>query len=312
MSLLDVLGGHIPAICARYGLPEPAAVTPLSGGSANFNVVARFAEPGPPPVKITFCLYKDLPAARRVARLLDALANAPIGRLIGGADDVRAVDGRPVLVTRFLEGEALGAVDRFTALEIGRFMTRLHRDAPPEAPEHDMHPRRLQRLAEGAEGPLDAAFGDFLRDALSLGSAYETLPMALIHGDLFPDNIIRGPDGALGAIDFEEACRAPRAFDLAMTAVGLCPGGELDPARVTGLIAGYTFRRPLSGPEVRHFPGLVAYAAAAVAAWRRLSTPSEMAEHARDWREMRGVIESVRAWNQNRLWHAMLGPAFEQ
>jgi len=110
-ALAERCRARIPAICARYRLPIPDRISPLQGGSANLNFAVRFVTSAAhPPVKITFCLYKDLDDARQVARALAALHDAPIGRLIGAPGDVRREADRAVLVTRYAEGEPLDAI----------------------------------------------------------------------------------------------------------------------------------------------------------------------------------------------------------
>ena len=130
--MIAALRDRIPAICARYGRPAPVEVRRLTGGTANINFVARFVDA--PPIKITFCLVRDLAGARRVAGLLKALDDAPIGRLLGEPGDVLAEAGRPALVTRFTDGAPLDAVDRPTAAAIGRLLAAMHRRPPPATP----------------------------------------------------------------------------------------------------------------------------------------------------------------------------------
>ncbi|MGB0824165.1 MAG: phosphotransferase [Alphaproteobacteria bacterium] len=43
------------------------------------------------------------------------------------------------------------------------------------------------------------------------------LPLRLIHADLIPDNVMRGSDGSLHLIDFDDCCWGFREFDLATT-----------------------------------------------------------------------------------------------
>ncbi len=285
---------QIPSVCARRGLPPPVDVQPLPGGSANLNFVARFgAYTGAAPVKVTFCLYKDLPGARRVAVLLAALDDAPVGRLIGTPDDVTEEAGRAALVTAFTEGAPLETIDRPTARAIGALLAAIHRSPPLEAPSHDMERVRLARIAE-AGGAGD--FTRFVADAMADVPLDGHLPTALIHGDLFPDNIIRGPDGRLTAIDFEEASRGPRAFDLGMALVGFSRCDALTPENAAALLAGYRAAVPLEPRELEALPAMVIHAAVATAAWRHIGTPDEIEAGAREWREMRAIVALARRW----------------
>lgn len=307
MSLADRCAASVPALCARYGLPAPVHVARLEGGSANLNFVARFAErpaDGPGPIKLTFCLYKDLAGVRRLVEVLTALADAPVPALRRTPEGRALVEAiRPVIVTAFAEGRPLDAIDPPTAEGIGRLLAAVHRPPPPAAPaRHDMHRERV--LALGAQG---GALGAFLADAMARVPADDGLPTALIHGDLFPDNVIRGPDGRLWAIDFEEACRGPRVFDLGMAIVGFSLFGEPDPRDVRALVAGYTAAAPLSPAEAAALPAMVEHAAAAIAAWRAIGTPDELDVGGRDWREMRAVVDVNRRWLDDGTWSDVCG-----
>jgi len=106
------------------------------------------------------------------------------------------------------------------------------------------------------------------------------LPMGILHGDLFPDNVI-GSGGQVSAIlDLEEAWTGPMAFDLAMACVGFGWDGTV-PAweRWKALFDGYQSIRRLTQDEVDSLPFLHYFATMSIAAWRfwkhNLSEPDE-------------------------------------
>ena len=104
---------------------------------------------------------------------------------------------------------------------------------------------------------------DTLREQIPAG-----LPQGILHGDLFPDNIIG--DGAVAAIlDLEEAFIGPCAFDLMMAFVGF-GWNEEGPVneRWKALLEGYESVRPLSREERFALPALHRYATLSIAAWR--------------------------------------------
>jgi len=107
------------------------------------------------------------------------------------------------------------------------------------------------------------------------------LPMGILHGDLFPDNVI-GSGGQVSAIlDLEEAWTGPMAFDLAMACVGFGWDGTV-PAweRWKALFDGYQSIRRLTQDEVDSLPFLHYFATMSIAAWRfwkhNLSEPDEL------------------------------------
>jgi len=106
------------------------------------------------------------------------------------------------------------------------------------------------------------------------------LPMGILHGDLFPDNVI-GRGGRVSAIlDLEEAWIGPMAFDLAMACVGFGWDGTVPVwGRWKALFDGYQSVRKLTQEEVRALPFLHHFATLSIAAWRfwkhNLSEPDE-------------------------------------
>ena len=96
----------------------------------------------------------------------------------------------------------------------------------------------------------------------------EGLPQGVLHGDVFPDNVIG--DGSVAAIlDLEEAFVGPCAFDLMMAFVGFGwnEDGPLTD-RWNALLEGYESIRPLTQNERSALPALHRYATLSIAAWR--------------------------------------------
>jgi aminoglycoside/choline kinase family phosphotransferase len=68
---------------------------------------------------------------------------------------------------------------------------------------------------ESPFGPLDQAQSVTLQDAFSrIGSAIEAMPEGFVHRDYQSKNLMVGPRGQLTLIDFQDALRGPRAYDL--------------------------------------------------------------------------------------------------
>jgi homoserine kinase type II len=74
------------------------------------------------------------------------------------------------------------------------------------------------------------------------------LPVAAIHADLFPDNVLMLGDDVGGLIDFYFACTEIRAYGLAVTHSAWCfsnDGAVFDADLSTGLLNGYADIVPL-------------------------------------------------------------------
>jgi homoserine kinase type II len=106
------------------------------------------------------------------------------------------------------------------------------------------------------------------------------LPRGVLHGDLFPDNVIGSGGGVSAILDLEEAWIGPMAFDLAMSCVGFgWDGTEPVWGRWRALFDGYQSVRRLTEEEIASLPFLHRFATLSIATWRfwkhNLSEPDE-------------------------------------
>ena len=172
----------------------------------------------------------------------------------------------------FIEGGMLDT-DENSLKSLGENLARLH-----QIPAADCFPddyRMGWSLFEEMYEIADEAntWSDFLitlkKESESLQNQIpESLPQGILHGDVFPDNVIG--DGAVAAIlDLEEAFIGPCAFDLMMAFVGF-GWNEDEPLidRWNALLEGYESIRPLTQDEKLALPALHRYATLSIAAWR--------------------------------------------
>ena len=172
----------------------------------------------------------------------------------------------------FIEGGMLGT-DENSLKSLGETMALLH-----QIPAADCFPddyRMGWSLFEKMFVIADETntWSDFLialkKESESLQNQIpESLPQGILHGDVFPDNVIG--DGAVAAIlDLEEAFIGPCAFDLMMAFVGF-GWNEDEPLtdRWNALLEGYESIRPLTQDEKLALPALHRYATLSIAAWR--------------------------------------------
>ena len=126
-------------------------------------------------------------------------------------------------------------------------------------------------------------FFDRVERALAsvIGAWPSDLPVAAIHSDLFPDNVLMLGDRVTGLIDFYFACTDIRAYDLAVMHSAWCfdgAGRGYDAAIGAALIAGYDGRFPLSAAERAALPVLARGACLRfllTRAWDWLNTPAD-------------------------------------
>ena len=154
------------------------------------------------------------------------------------------------------------------ARAVGRALAQVHvagaREAPgPSRFRYEDLCLRLDRVAASGDDRFAPAV-PALRDALR--SAHELrpggLPRGLIHGDLFRDNVLWGPDGGLSALlDFESASDGTFAYDLMVTVLAWCVGDDLDLDRARAMREGYEQVRLLEEGERRGLAAEGAFAA---------------------------------------------------
>ena len=97
-----------------------------------------------------------------------------------------------------------------------------------------------------------------------------SLPRALIHSDVFYNNVIIEEDKSKVTImDFEEATHYYRIFDIGMAIVGLCSENEeINLKKVAALLKGYAQEIELREQEQSALQTFTVYAAAAMSFWR--------------------------------------------
>ena len=175
-------------------------------------------------------------------------------------------DGRAcrLRVVSYLEGSPLAqaALDDVLVHEFGRQLAELGRGLRGFSHAGDEPPLLwdLQRVAELR--PLHQHIDDQRGRAAVAGATddfeelivplLEQLPAQVIHGDPNPENVLLGADGRRfkGFIDFSDALRAPRVFDVAIAASYLRAGSP-DPLRlIDPFVGGYTAVSTLQDNEI--------------------------------------------------------------
>ena len=152
--------------------------------------------------------------------LLDHLAAAgcPVPRTIADRDGAawRRVRGKPVALIEFLPGISVEHPSPAQARNVGRALAELHRlhlcrELLHKAGQRDWGPTAWPSLLEGcgdALGAIDPALAAIVGEAMPrlLAEWPDDLPRAIVHADLFPDNVLLRGDTVGGLIDFYFAC----------------------------------------------------------------------------------------------------------
>lgn len=247
------------AIVERFGWTL-SDIERLKGGAANSSFRADLD--GNPTVVITVLDNHSLESAHRLVELTDWLIEngvhtPPILRDVNG-DAIAVHAGHPVITRPFLSGAQPDHLSVAQAAQVGRSLRELHSLRPPREialPDRRLPDSWIQLL--GGEAPSELT--DVIEFAIaSVGGIYPAEPK-LIHGDLFPDNMIWGGGESLQMLDWETA-----SLDLPVLDVGFCAIGMATVERTTeslwdSLISGYQGKDPIHHIEA-DFPRAAMYA----------------------------------------------------
>ncbi len=181
---------------------------------------------------------------------------------------------RRVLVCGRIAGEHRTHVSAEDCAAVGRFMARQHRamddvcrDAPPHPRQAAWLHQHVDALAMRIPPWQHALLVDGLAqtDSLFARADYQALPEAVVHGDLFRDNVLFTAQGLSGVIDFHHAAVHKRVFDIAVAINDWCDDATLgvSAVRMQALLRAYDGITPLTAIELALLPAFLSYVALA-------------------------------------------------
>ena len=244
--------------------------------------------------------------------MLDHLAAAgnPVPRALPDRDGlaIQQLAGRSACLIEFLTGVSVSHPTPAQARAAGAAMGQLHAGLADFAPTRanplgaDTWRPLLERCGAGID---TIAPGLFARIEAALARVLaqwpRDLPVAAIHTDLFPDNVLMLGDRVTGVIDFYFACTDIRAYDLAVmhTSWAFDGNGENYNAAIgKALIDGYESRFALSEAERAALPILAQGACLRfllTRAWDWVNTPADALVTRKDplayWRRLEAYLK---------------------
>ena len=268
------------------GFPEVRTIEPLQGGWDNTNVLLGLSDGSRVVLKVwnANTVEEVLRVIKRHCHLDSHGIPTAVPLELGREGFLVERDGVAWTLLPFFEGGMLDS-DESSLRNLGETMARLHQIPLDECFPDDY--RMGWSLFERMYAMADEAneWAEFLvnlkeeSDKLQ-GRIRDDLPRGVLHGDLFPDNVIG--EGSVSAIlDLEEAWIGPCAFDLVMAFVGFgWQEGVPIRERWGALLNGYESVRSLTDSEREALPALHQYATLSIAAWRYwkhvMSEPDEV------------------------------------
>ncbi|MCW5659862.1 MAG: homoserine kinase [Burkholderiaceae bacterium] len=273
----ELTDDEVRAFVAHLQAGELLSVEPVHAGIENTNYFVTTASAAWVLTLFERLTHRQLPFYLQLMQHL-ARHKLPVPEPRAAADGtlVHTLRGKPAALCTRLVGRHVEAPGTHHCAALGHALVGLHAgavDFPGTQPNlrglawwQATAPQVRPFLDADAAALLDAEIA--FQQQLAASAAYNGLPRAAVHADLFRDNVLfEGPDGhehLSGCIDFYFAGVDTLLFDLAVCVNDWCLAdetGRIDDARAGALLAAYGERRALTPTEHRLFPALLRAAA---------------------------------------------------
>lgn len=299
MSLYTKLNDEtIRQIAQNFDIESIISWKLLQGGAENTNhlLITKNKK-----YVLTLCERKTAEETLALAKLLQHLENKEFNSsqiiLNKAGSLISFYEHKPVLLKMFIEGDVTEVVNKEIIFKIGQNIAKLHLIPPPDfLPHHFSYGAQTFGQVKNLKSKhpfviwLDQVH-HYIQKNLS-----PDLPKALIHGDVFPSNVVIAENNEPVLMDFEETCYYYRLFDIGMAITGLCrENGQIEGDKANALIQGYQAITPLLSIEKEKLNAFIVYAATATAFWRfrqfNIYVPKEeLKDH---YLDMQNVAQSV-------------------
>ena len=262
-------------IVAQYPIGMPLKLEEISGGfgNSNFKLITTDGE-----FLLKICDEKDPTELKMQISLLQHLYKYayptvyPI--LTKHQKPLTHETVGSVMLYPFLQGEQPQSSPS-TLAQLGEALAKLHHIPPiTELPRFAMGISQMLPFFKEIQDTQFAGhpFIESLKAQLESMKPQlnASLPVGLLHGDLFLDNTLFDGDRLVAILDFEEGCYDTLLIDVGMTLIGCCytPQHELNLEATHRFLDAYNTRRPLTEEEWEHLDCFVHYAALSIAFWR--------------------------------------------
>ncbi len=260
---------EIKELVSPYDLGVINRIYAMEGGQAN----SSFKIETPEGVYIlSVCDEKDENEIECLTQTLLHLEDKgfPTSRLVTTRDNERFVrfNEKPAYVKKYMAGRVINELTPLMLEQVGNSLARLHK-VPPPGILPDEFPYGIQAFSQVFD--VDHEFADWIKDRTDYlnGTVDLSMERCFIHGDLFWDNLLFRDDQLQAVLDFEEACRYFKLYDMGVCVVGCCTtDGLIDLEKAACLIRGYGKVTALSPDEQQQLKVFIEYAAVAGAFWR--------------------------------------------
>jgi homoserine kinase type II len=178
--------------------------------------------------------------------------------------------GKSVSLKPYILGQVLDELHIKQVYQVGTALAKLHEfPAPDNLSSQHTYVKTTYPQVMNQEINLNYKKRVSERYKAILASIPPNLPVGIVHGDIFPDNLLFEDGEFKAIIDFEDVSRIYKIFDLGMAIVGLCTNEtEIDISKSRALVSGYQEIRSLEEPEKKSLKTLIELAAILTSTWR--------------------------------------------
>lgn len=263
----DISEIELSAFLARYEIGDLLSYKGIAEGVENSNFLLHASSA---PYILT--LYEkrvdrnDLPFFLGLMQhLSDKGIRCPLPVKRRDGEIIGELAGRPAAIVTFLEGMWMRRPTVEHCREVGAALAAMHLAGQDFRlrrkngltvegwrPLWEKARERADEVEAGLEAEVEADLAEFEAHWPS------TLPIGVIHADLFPDNVFFLGNRLSGLIDFYFACTDLLAYDVAVCLNAWCfeKDNAFNLTKGMALLGGYTSVRPLSQEEAQALPML--------------------------------------------------------
>ena len=271
MAKLTILDHKdIAVIADKYQL-QIDRCAPIDGGDENSSFLLNSPEDD---YVLTVYEKKSLPEVKQAALMLNHLAEYGYftNRVIITTDGGSVFDyqGKSIILKTWIPGDTLRDKKQEDYRAVGMAIAELHQIPVPDFLPRD-HPYGLGYMPDALGLGVDDEYESWLADKINYLQDHfpAHLPRAIIHADLFDDNIIYNQGRFQAIIDFGDACCYYKAYDLGSVLSGACmENGKLDFVQARDVLTGYLAICEVEADELVAIQYFSVYAGAAISAWQ--------------------------------------------
>ena len=264
-----LLENEIQEIMGRYEL-NVTSYEPIEQGVANSNYLLNTNHG-----KFILTVFEIEPI--RVARISNVLLllekhefPAPRIKKMANGEVLTKYHEKSVLVKPFITGCVEADIDDEKAKQVGTALGKLHEIPVPDYLS-EKHPYMEKTYPKIMEQEIDRNYKTWVeqRYRYIIEKLPSQLPVGLVHGDIFYDNVLFEDENFKAILDFEEVSKIYKVFDLGMAVVGVCTKGtNIIINKVRALVEGYQEIRLLEEIEKDSLQLCIEWAAILTSIWR--------------------------------------------